>query len=94
MNNNDILKLCKEKEGLKVGYEKYKRKYKSIRNILHRKLYFKIDGLKIQRNHFMFRLKESTDTAERREIQAILRVISNEINDLELIYEMCVEVGK
>lgn len=94
MNNNDIIKLCKEKEGLKVGYEKYKRKYKAIRNILHRKLYFKIDGLKIQRNHFMMRLKDSTNTEERREIQAILRVISKEIEDLELIYEMCVEVGK
>ena len=37
----------------------------------------------------MMRLKDNTNTEKKREIQAILRVMSKEIEDLELIYEMC-----
>ena len=58
MNTNEIIKLYKEKEGLKLGYEKYKRRYKSVNKILQTKLYYKIDGLKVQKRQFLFRLQQ------------------------------------
>lgn len=91
MNDNDTIKLHKAIEGLKVGYTKYKQKYKAISNILHEKLYFKIDGLKLRKNRLTRLLNNSTDPKRKQEIQAFLKIISEEIEDLESIYEMCVE---
>ncbi len=94
MNDNDAIKLHKAIKGLKVGYTKYKRKYKAISNILHEKLYFKINGLKLRKNRLTRLLNNSTDPERKREIQAFLKIISKEIEDLESIYEMCVEAEK
>lgn len=94
MNTNEIIKLCREKEGLKLGYEKYKRKYKAMNNILQNKLYYKILGLKVQEGQLLHRLSYLHSEEERKTTQALLNFVTREKEELETIYEMCLEVKK
>ena len=94
MDNDAIIKLCKEKEGLKLGYEKYKHKYKKLRNIVRDKLSYKIDGLKTQERQFLFRLKNTQSEQEQETLKALIRFIRKEREELELIYAMCNEIDR
>lgn len=93
MSNEEILALVKENAGLKLGYTKYKRKYKAISRVPHRKAWLRIEGLKVQYVHLAGRLDRATPE-EKQALVAVMQHITKERKELEDLYEMCVELGK
>ena len=94
MNNKEIIALIKENEGLKLKYFKYKRKFKALNRILRGGLYSKIDGLGYTRVQLMHRINAETDADERRRLQGALNFATKERQELQAIYDMCVEAIK
>ena len=93
MDHDEHIRLIKENAGLKTGYEKYKRKYKLIRNILMGHLRSTIIGLEEQYRQFTFRgtwdLQESTQVET---LRALCKQNERIRKELNLILEMCREV--
>lgn len=93
MGYDERIRLIKENAGLKTGYEKYKRKYKLIRNILMGHLRSTIDGLEKQYGQFVLRgtwdLQESTQLET---LRALCKQNERIRKELNLILEMCQEV--
>ena len=94
MNNNEVIRLVKENAGLKVGYEKYKRKYKLIRNILTKHLRMKIDGMRVQHNIFVSRLRYSVSEQEKSELKVLIKHIEKERFEWQQLYDMCMEIDR
>lgn len=95
MNTNDIISIMKEKENLKLQYHNYKRKYKALNRVLRGKLYYRIQYLKSLYVNYAERLRRDDTPPEVKEsIRVMLKFISQEKQELEAIYEMCVEVSK
>lgn len=94
ITERELLDLMKEKEGLKVGYNKYKRKYKAISNFVHRDLYFKIEGLKVQFVQCSERIARAKTPEEKAQLQNHLRFISQERAELQKLYDLCCELEK
>ena len=94
MNTNEIIALMKEKEGLKLKYHNYKRKYHAINRVLHR-LYYKIVGLKEEYVVIAQRiLREDISKEDKALMSKMLSYISKERQELQVIYDMCIEVSK
>lgn len=95
MNNNDLISIMKEKESLKLQYHNYKRKYKALNRVLRGKLYLRITYLKSLYVNYAERLRRNTDSPEVKDsIRVMMKFISEEKQELEAIYEMCLEVTK
>ena len=94
MNTNEIIRIIKENAGLKLGYENYKRKYRTINRILQNKLWFKIEGFKTTYVHLAVRLQHVESESEREAIRAVMQFITKERSELESIYELCREASK
>ena len=94
ITERELLELMKEKEGLKVNLNKYKRKYKAISNFLHRDLYFKIEGLKVQFVQCSERIAYAKTPEEKAQLQGHLRFISQERADLQKLYDLCCELER
>ena len=95
MNANDLIPLMKEKENLKLQYHNYKRKYKALNRVLRGKLYYRIEYLKGLYVTYAERLRKEDTTPEVKEaIRVMMKFLSQERQELEAIYEMCVEVSK
>ena len=95
MNTNDLISLMKEKESLKLQYHNYKRKYKALNRVLRGKLYYRIEYLKGLYVNYTERLRRDDTPPEVKEaIRVMLKFLSQERQELEAIYEMCVEVSK
>ena len=86
--------LLKERAGLKLHCAEYKRKYKALDRVLHREVWYRIEGIKVQYSMIADRLSRATDEKERLEMQTILRCLSKERENLQNIYDMCKEVSK
>ena len=93
-NEQEIVKLLKERAGLKMHCAEYKRKYKALNRILRGELFLKIEGLKTQQSMVMNRLRRESDNTQREMLQTYLKHISSTRSDLEYIYKLCVEVSK
>lgn len=94
MTEQETAALLKERAGLKLHCAEYKRKYKSLSRILHREIWFRIDGIKVQYGLLAGRLSRSESDIEKAEIRMALRCLSNERAELQRIYDMCKEVTK
>ena len=86
--------LLKERAGLKLHCAEYKRKYKALNRVLHREVWYRIEGIKVQYSMIAGRLSRATDEKERLEMQTILRCLSKERANLQNVYDMCKEVSK
>lgn len=84
----------KEYMGLKIGYRKFKSKYKALDRILHSRLNTRIDGLKITRNQFLRRLNTTATEQEKETLRALIRFADRELEELTIIYDLCAEVSK
>lgn len=93
MKSEEIIRICKENAGLRVGYEKYKRRYQSINSILRRELSGKIEALSVQEGVY-YAMGRAAEKDERMRINEKINFLSKERADLKRIYEMCIEVGK
>lgn len=95
MDHDEHIRLIKENAGLKTGYEKYKRKYKLIRNIVMRELWERIDFLGAQERVHSSVLRNEASSKEQCAVSlAILKKAISEKKALELIYEMCQEIDR
>lgn len=94
MNSREIVTLMKEKEGLKLGYFKYKRKYKALNRILVNDLASKIHGLGELRIVLMRRIHRSEVRAEIEMARSLLKFIGDEKAELQAIYDKCIEATK
>lgn len=90
----NVVNLLKERAGLKLHCAEYKRKYKALSRVLHREIWYRIDGIKVQYPMVAGRLQRAETEKDRIEMQAILRCLSKEKENLQNIYDMCREVGK
>ena len=90
----NVANLLKERAGLKLHCAEYKRKYKALDRILHREIWYRIDGIKVQYPMIAGRLQRAETEKDRIEMQTILRCLSKEKENLQNIYDMCREVSK
>jgi hypothetical protein len=90
----NVVNLLKERAGLKLHCAEYKRKYKALDRILHREIWYRIDGIKVQYPMIAGRLQRAETEKDRIEMQTILRCLSKEKENLQNIYDMCREVSK
>ena len=94
MNTNELISIMKEKENLKLQYFNYKRKYKSLNRVLRGKLYLRITYLKGLYVNYAERLRRGATPELEEAIKVMMKFISEERQELEAIYEMCLEVSK
>lgn len=90
----DTENLLKERAGLKLHCAEYKRKYKAFKRILIREVCYRIEGIKVQYPLFSRRLREAKSPQDKAEICAILKCLSKERENLQNIYDRCMEVLK
>lgn len=85
--------LLKERAGLKMHCAEYKRKYQALNRNLGR-LHLHIEGRRVQYGLFLRRRKESVDSKEVEILSALIKQNQSEREELQKIYDMCMEVRK
>lgn len=89
----DAENRLKERDGLKRHCAEYKRKYKALDRVLVRLLYY-IEGQRVQYGILLRRRRETENGEEIAVLSALIKQNQSMREELQSIYDMCVEVRK
>lgn len=85
--------LLKERAGLKLHCAEYKRKYKALDRVLVR-LHYYIEGQRVQYGLLLRRRIETENSEEIAVLSALIKQNQLLREELQSIYDMCMEVRK